>query len=502
MIKEATLLARVSTEEQESNTAQTNRLKTFAGNKGFNDFDIFEIEESSSKANREKLQQIIDKIHKSKVTIHLFVDTIDRLQRSFRESVVFDDLRKEGKVEVYFYRENLHLHKNSNSSDLIRWDMGVMFARSYVLQLSDNVKRRFEEKRRAGEWTGTVPFGYVSVMIDEKKRLRSDIVTNPLTADYVKQIFEMYLSGKHSVSTIRNYLNEEGVKTTKGMIFSTSSVHAILSNTFYYGKAYSRKYDTYYDHRYQPLIDKQSFDAVQALKSTRNQNPTHKARKAPNPFADILKCEICGCSICREVKRGKAYHACSNAKKAHKREYTQEATLLEQVKPIFEGLVLSDKQINQIVEYLRENHEYKAKYHKEQLADLNKKYDEIQIKKDRLLDLLIDGRITQPEYDKKLESFNDAQQNINLDRTDHTQADLKYHITAKQTLELARRAGELFERANDAEKNELLKLVLSNATFDGRKLVFSIRKPFDTISNVKGFPVLLRRQDSNLRPID
>lgn len=110
--------------------------------------------------------------------------------------------------------------------------------------------------------------------------------------------------------------------------------------------------------------------------------------------------------------------------------------------------------------------------------------------------------ITQPEYDKKLELFNDTQQNINLDRTDHTQADLKYHITAKQTLELARRAGELFERANDAEKNELLKLVLSNATFDGRKLVFSIRKPFDTISNVKGFPVLLRRQDSNLRQID
>lgn len=105
---------------------------------------------------------------------------------------------------------------------------------------------------------------------------------------------------------------------------------------------------------------------------------------------------------------------------------------------------------------------------------------------------LFEWRITQPEYDKKLELFNDAQQNINLDSADHTQADFKYHITARQKLELARRAGELFKRANDAEKNELLKRVLSNATFDGRKLVFSIRKPFDTISNVKGFPVLLR----------
>ena len=494
----AILLARVSTEEQESNTAQTNRLKTFAGSKGFNEFDIFEIEESSSKANREKLQQIIDKIHKSRETSHLFVDTIDRLQRSFRESVVFDDLRRDGKVEIYFYRENLHLHKNSNSSDLIRWDMGVMFARSYVLQLSDNVKRRFEEKRRAGEWTGTVPFGYVGVMIDEKKRLRSDIVADPLNANTVKQIYEMYLSGKHSVSTIRDYLNKEGIKTTKGMKFSTSSVHAILSNGFYYGKAHSRKYELYYDHCYQPLITKQLFDAVQALKSARNQNPTHKKTKIPNPFADLLKCQICGCSICREIKRGKPYHACTNAKKSHKREYSQEAVLLEQVKPIFDSLVLSDEQINQIVDYLRENHEYKAKYHKEQLADLNKKYDEIQIKKDRILDLLIDGRITQPEYDKKLELFNDTQQSINFDREDHTQADYKYHITAKQTLELARRAGELFERANDVEKNELLKLVLSNATLNGKNLEFTIRKPFDTITSIKGYPILLRGQDSNL----
>jgi len=32
--------------------------------------------------------------------------------------------------------------------------MGVMFARSYVLQLSDNVKRSFEQKRREGNYFG------------------------------------------------------------------------------------------------------------------------------------------------------------------------------------------------------------------------------------------------------------------------------------------------------------------------------------------------------------
>lgn len=30
-----------------------------------------------------------------------------------------------------------------------------------------------------------------------------------------------------------------------------------------------------------------------------------------------------------------------------------------------------------------------------------------------------------------------------------------------------------------------------NVTLDRKKLVFTIRKPFDTITNVKGFPILL-----------
>lgn len=488
----AILLARVSTEEQESNTAQTNRLKNFAESKGFTDFDSYEIEESSSKADRKKLQVIIEKIETAKDTVHLFVDTIDRLQRSFRESVLFDDMRKQGKVEIYFYRENLHLHQNSNSSDLIRWDMGVMFARSYVLQLSDNVKRRFEEKRRAGEWTGSVPFGYVGVMQDVKKRLRSNIIPDPINADHVRSIFEMYASGNHSVPTIRDYLNQSEINTNTGKRFCTSSVHQILQNTFYYGKAYSRKYDVSYNHRYQPLVTKELFDTVESMRAKRNQNPNHKKGKTTHVFSDILKCSLCGCSVCREVKRGKAYHACSNAKKAHKREYTQEKQLLEQIKPIFESLVLSDEQIQQITDYLRENHEYKAKYHKEQIQDLDTRYSSLQTKKDRLLNLYLEDRISQEMYDSKLKALENEQNQIITDKQEHTQADHKYHITAKNVLELARRAGELFECANDAEKNELLKLVLSNATLTGKKLEFTIRKPFDTIVKVEGFPILLR----------
>ena len=60
-------------------------------------------------------------IRKSKETIALVADTIDRVQRSFKESVVLEELRKEGKAEIHFMREGLVLNVKSNSSQILQY---------------------------------------------------------------------------------------------------------------------------------------------------------------------------------------------------------------------------------------------------------------------------------------------------------------------------------------------------------------------------------------------
>jgi DNA invertase Pin-like site-specific DNA recombinase len=106
-------------------------LREYAERKGLVVDEIFKITESSTKDTRREFERILERIRKSRETIALVADTIDRVQRSFKESVVLDNLRKEGKVEIHFMREGLILNLKSNSSDILRWDMGVMFARSY-----------------------------------------------------------------------------------------------------------------------------------------------------------------------------------------------------------------------------------------------------------------------------------------------------------------------------------------------------------------------------------
>ena len=110
----AILLARVSSKEQEegqSIPSQVRRLTEYATRKNLQVAQTFQITESSTKETRKQFDQIIAYIKKSKQPIALITDTVDRLQRSFRETPLLDEMRKQGKLELHFLREGLVVNK-------------------------------------------------------------------------------------------------------------------------------------------------------------------------------------------------------------------------------------------------------------------------------------------------------------------------------------------------------------------------------------------------------
>lgn len=197
----------MSSKEQEDNNsipAQTRRLNEYAHRLELDIIDTYQLVESSTKANRTKFTEIIKQIKRSRVTIALVTDTIDRLQRGFRESVLLDELRRKGKIELHFMREGLIISQASNSADILRWDMGVMFAKSYVTQLSDNVRRSQEEKLRNGEWLSKAPFGYKNIARDGKAWIEPDA-----NATIVQCMFKLYATRSYSMQRLRELLAEE-----------------------------------------------------------------------------------------------------------------------------------------------------------------------------------------------------------------------------------------------------------------------------------------------------
>lgn len=150
----AVILTRVSTKMQEerlSLRAQSKRLEEYAERRELDVIKRFEIIESSTRGERKRFMEMINFCKKQKETIAIVADTVDRVQRSFKESVLLDELMRQDKIELHFYREGMILNSKSTSADIMRWDFSVMGAKAYVLQLSENVRRSTELKTKTGK---------------------------------------------------------------------------------------------------------------------------------------------------------------------------------------------------------------------------------------------------------------------------------------------------------------------------------------------------------------
>ncbi len=178
------LMARISTREQEqgiSIEAQLRRLNEYAERQHLSVIATYTLIESSTKGNRKHFHGIIRQIEKSPEVIALVAETVDRVLRNFKDSIILDDLRKDNRVQLHFIRENLILTKDSTSADLIRWDIAIMFSKSYVLMMKDNILRSMRHKVKNRGIVNHLPTGYLHL---EKKG-----IIDPERAPLIRRLF-------------------------------------------------------------------------------------------------------------------------------------------------------------------------------------------------------------------------------------------------------------------------------------------------------------------------
>jgi len=360
----AVILARVSTEEQiqdgQSIPAQLARSRQWCQDRNLDVQSEYQFDESSTKDQRKKFELVINEISTSKEPVTLVVETIDRLQRSFKESVTLDEFRKNGRLEIHFIRENLILNDQSNSSDLLRWDMGVMFARSYVLQLSDNVKRSLSQKILNREWAGMAPIGYINQDLPDGKKT---IIPDPERAHSIRRMFELYATGQHSVKTIKQELDKTGLMTRNGKQIPNSLVHKNLKNPFYHGVMVVKGKE--YPHKYEPLIPKWLFDKCQTIMAGYNKK-SFKSKAKPFIFRGLIRCDKCGCLITPELKKGKyIYYSCTNYKGLCERAWIPEKELLKPVYDALRAIQLPQDTIDGLTRELKAIGQSESHYHRD-----------------------------------------------------------------------------------------------------------------------------------------
>ena len=500
--KKAVIWTRVSSREQEegySLDAQKDRSTTYCRAKGLEILAVFEIVESSTRGTREQFYEMINFVKRQKSCIALVCDKVDRLQRSFREVPVLEELRKSRKIELHFVTEGQMLNAKSNSSQIMSYQCFVMMAESYTNNISDNVCRSLEEMRKKGKWAHHAPVGYKNV---RDANGNSDIVLDEDNHFIITRLFKEFSIGTYNLEQITRKAADFGLKMKTSKKLHKQTIRGILSNRFYVGEMYSG--GQYYPHCYPRLTDSYTFERCQEILEGK---ANHKVQKHEYVFKGLVRCKNCGGVVSTDINVHSAKKK-GGEKIVYKYLFcpqcggyrTREENGVEKVKEALKTLKNMPKSVvEKLVACLDEEIYKDHKMEIEAKKALDRQIAGFAEKESRLIDLFTGGSITQDLYTKKLTEYRQDKKKLEERLTDYSHLTKQGLITLKYLAGLLLMSDQIWNFLNNDKKQQVLKLLCSEILLDGKNVDISIRKPILALAKIGSCQVWLGWLDSNQR---
>ena len=184
------------------------------------------IDEAKTGRNtqRQGYQNLMTELNKNKVKL-LLIHKMDRMHRDAENQL--HDIKKLNKLGIRLIATADGIDTQESSTNLIA-TIKAAIAEQYSINLSAETRKGLTEAAKSClHCGGKPPLGF---KLDENKRLEIDETTAPA----VREIFKMYLADMGYMA-IRNWLKDNGYKTSKGNDFSKSAINSILKNEKYSG---------------------------------------------------------------------------------------------------------------------------------------------------------------------------------------------------------------------------------------------------------------------------
>ena len=389
--KKIFLYARKSTDEPErqvlSIEAQMFELREYAKKENLNIVREFVESKTAKEPGREIFNEMIASIEKNEAE-GILAWHPDRLARNSIDGGRIIYLVDTGKITTLKFPTFWF-----DSTPQGKFMLSIAFGQSkyYVDNLSENIKRGIRQKLRNGIWPAWAPLGYVN---DKNARC---IAVDKEKAKYIKRAFEMYSTGEYPLAQIRKIINSIGLVGKKGKILSVSNYQYMLKNKIYYGMI---EYNgELYDGKHEPIITKKLFDSVQEVMANKSKPKSPKLK--PYVYRGFFRCGECGCFITTETQKGHNYLRCTKRKNPCSQKYAREDAITSQIREEIKKVSLSSAWANaSIAEFEKEKIEI-AQAESSFAQKARNELVEIETKLDRLLDLKLDGSLSQTEYTAK-----------------------------------------------------------------------------------------------------
>ncbi len=250
-------------------------------------------------------------IHDSKKKLFdtVLVWKLDRFARNRYDSARYKAQLKKNGVKVVSATEAI----SAGAEGILLESVLEGMAEYYSADLADKVVRGRTENALKCKWNGgTVPLGYI---VDEEQHLQP----NSQTCHFVVDAFKLYDQG-HTITEIRDHLNNKGVKNTLGRPMTFGSVQHMLSNRRYIGEYVYR--DIVTPGGIPALVPQDLFDRVQEKLAKNKKAPARNKAEEKYLLTTKLFCGYCGVYMCGESGKSRngvvhRYYKCATIKNHH-----------------------------------------------------------------------------------------------------------------------------------------------------------------------------------------
>ena len=351
---------------------------------------------------------------------------ISRFSRSTLDSIQYTQELLEHDVGVLFQNDSINTLDSDSEFRLVVM-AGV--AQDEVRKLSERLKFGFRQAIKNGHVLGNDKlWGY-----DKKDCV---LTINEEEAQVVRRIFDLYANQQMGIRRISQTLYDEGFTSRKGNTFNVLTIRHILCNPKYKGWYCANKSQTvdyrskrkvfldesewvmYPDPSIPAIVSEELWDRANALYKRRSQQMMSHQSAAEfhnrYPYSGKIICEEHGTSFHRQVLRSskgeKEVWQCrvyrNRGRVACSAPQLRTTELDQIMAQIFDQLTQNKQAIIDavvtVLQSVPDEHDYA-----QDIRHIEEDLSSIQAKKDRLLEMSIEGVISTAEFKQRNDGFNE-----------------------------------------------------------------------------------------------
>ncbi len=324
----AALYARVSSDRQDvdlSVSAQLRALRDYAGKNGYLVAREYVDEAESGRiADRPEFRKMIDEAAKPNAPFReILVWKFSRFTRKREHAVAFKSMLRKKGIRVVSITE----HADDTPTGKLMEAIIESVDEFYSENLAQEVTRGMRESASRGFWMPSMaPYGYRKVYVQDGAKKRPTLEPDEDAARVVKRIFAMAEAGTGMMHIVRA-LNDEGIASPAGKLWSKTVVHNMLRNEAYTGtlvwgtNAKDKAGPVRVEKAFPSLVSKAQFGRVNRLMRSRSPKMTHPRRVGSTYLlSGLVKCKACDRAFSgHDAKSGRfAYYVCQSIMKRGK----------------------------------------------------------------------------------------------------------------------------------------------------------------------------------------